>query len=284
MLRYLNIRTALLAPGILVVVAFAVTPLCFSFLNSVRVSGAWSLGNFETVLTNEPYFTVFANSLVIATLTTLLTLLLAMPACAYFARRGSFDAGLFIAAVTLALTVSLLVRTYAWQVLLSYNGILNDISLTLGLSSKRLRILYTKTSVLLVLVQVMLPYACLVIFTSMRNIDHDLLLAARTLGAGPIKTFREAYWPQVSNSVIMAGVIVFTGSAGSFVTPALIGGPDETMIGMQIQADLVVNYINGNGLAAAAGTVLGIVLLVLTGLAVLATRRSFVVSAEQAGS
>lgn len=274
-------RYVLLAPALLATTVFVVTPLILTTIYSFRSEEAWSLRNFHRVLTTEPYFTVFWNSMSIASVTTVSALLLAIPACAYFARPTSSSTGLFLAVVTLALTVSLLIRTYAWQVLLAYNGIFNDLALALGITRAPVRLLYSKAALFIVLTQVMLPYACLVLFTSMRQIDWDLIRAAQTLGAGPLKTFWSAYWPQIKNSVVTAALIVFTGSAGAYVTPALIGGPSETMLGMQIYSDLVINYTEGNGLAAASGTVLGIVLLAFTGLAMLATRNSFVHAGER---
>lgn len=257
-------KRALAAPAVALVLVCIVAPMCVTLYSSVRQGSHWSLQNYREVFTTPATVEVLKITLVISISVTILSVAICAPACAFFAKKGKRAANVFLAVVGISFSISVLIRTFAWQVLLAYNGALNSILVAIGILPHRSHMLYTRNSVIIAMVQTMLPYAALVLFSGMRRVDHRLLFAARTLGASPLRTFREAYWPQVKGSVSMAIILVFTLSAGYFVTPALLGGPSDEMIGMLMQSEISTDYLNGSSRAAAVGVMLGLVLLVVT--------------------
>lgn len=258
------LRYCLLAPGLLLIFLVIALPMTVGFFAAFRSNGVWTLQNFQTVLTQPPYATVLVNTLAISVVVAAVSIGLAFPVCMFFARAGRVATGFFVATMTIVLAISMLVRTYAWQVILAYNGPLNDIAIAMGLYEDRQMMLFTRGAVVVAMIQFMTPYAALIMFSAMRRVDHDVVLASRTLGATWWQGFKSAYWPQVSSSVVLATVLVFSMSTGFFVAPALLGGPSEAMIGTQIHADLVFNYKNGAGLATAQGVLLAVLLAIVT--------------------
>jgi ABC-type spermidine/putrescine transport system permease subunit I len=113
----------------------------------------------------------------------------------------------------------------------------------------------------------------------MRKVDWELVVAARTLGARLPKVVSDVYWPQVRFSFVMTGLIVFVISSSFFVAPALLGGPGETMLGIQMKSDLVNRY--DSGMAATTGTALTIILLIVAWIALKLSGGSFRRVAEE---
>ncbi|MFT4029745.1 MAG: ABC transporter permease [Protaetiibacter sp.] len=273
MLRRRNM--ALLAgPSVLLVGSFVLVPMLVTAVQSLRSDGQWSLGNF-LVLGETPYLPAILTTLWIAVSTTAVTMLLVVPACAFFAARGRVWSNAFLVVVAISFTLSVLTRTLAWQVLLAFNGVVNDMLMALGLVADPIHLLYTPWAVLIAMVQVMLPYAAMLIFTGMRRVDRSIVFAARTLGAGALHTFRHAYWPQIRGSVIMSVVVVFSISAGTFVMPTVLGGPSNIMLGQLMNSALVSDPVNGVGRASAMGVLLAGALIValLAGLQLMGGRK-----------
>jgi ABC-type spermidine/putrescine transport system permease subunit I len=269
------LRWALLLPASLLTGFGIVMPLAAACAWALRRQGAWSFENYRTVLTELPYVPVLANTLLISGLVCLFSVGLAFAVCMQFARSGPRTARLFIGSLTLIIAISVLVKNYALQVILAYNGPLNDAMLGLGLFDHRQRMLYTKPAVIVAMVQFLTPYAALILYGAIRRIDYDIVLATRTLGAGPLTTFRSAVWPQVKTSVLMVSVLIFSIAMGFFVTPALLGGPTDRMIGTQMHTDLIYNRSFGSGLAAAQGMVLTAILGVVALIAFLLAGSGF---------
>lgn len=265
----------LLSPGFVLTFAFVIAPLAICLFASFVFQDAWSVENYRRVLLTSPYVPVLGFTLLTSLIVAVLAVAIAFPACALFNRPGVVVPGLFLALLTVSFTISVLVRTYAWHVVFAYNGVINNLLISLGLVEGRQYLLYTKLSVISALVQIMTPYAALIVFAGMRQVDNDVILAARTLGAGRVRTFVSSFWPQIQSHVVMALLIVFATTSGFFVTPALLGGPGSVMIGMQMHHDLVHNYQDGAGLAAASAVTLSTILLIIAALAVKASGKSF---------
>lgn len=274
---------ALQAPASLLIALGIVVPLAAGFVSALRFQGGWSLHNYDTVLTELPYLPILLNTLAIAALVCLFSVGFAFAACLCVARAGRLATRLFVAALTVIVAISLLVKNYAIQVILAFNGPVNDLGLFLGLWDTRQYLLYTKTVVVIAMVQSLTPYAALILFGAMRRVDFDIVLASRTLGAGRWTTFRTAFWPQVSSAVVMASVLVFSLAAGFFVTPALLGGPTDAMLGSQMHSDLIHNHEQGAGLAAAQGILLAAILALVALAAMRLAGPGFLRAAEGEG-
>lgn len=276
-----KLKYGLLAPGLCLIALTIGLPIIVGFFAAFRSNGGWTLHNFQVVLSQAPYATVLVNTLWISMVVAVASIGLAFPVCMFFSRSSKLATGFFVATMTVVLAISMLVRTYAWQVILAYNGPLNDLALALGLFDERQMMLFTRSAVIIAMVQFMTPYAALILFTAMKRVDHDIVLAARTLGASWWQAFKNAYWPQISGSVVLATVLVFSMASGFFVAPSLLGGPAEAMVGTQIHADLIFNYRNGAGLATAQGAILALILALVSAVGFRLGGSSFLRSASR---
>ena len=206
----------------------------------------------------EPvYLQILFKTFQVALFVTAVSLLLSYP-IASFLSEAKGKKQYFMICVVLPFWTSLLVRTYAWMVLLQMNGLINKSLLGLGLTSEPIKFMYNTLGVVIGMVHVLLPFMVLPIYSVLKGLDRDLKLAAYTLGANKFNTFMRITLP-LSLPGIGAGVVfVFVLSLGFFITPALLGGPKVTMISTMVEAH--VNVLNDWGFAAA----ISIILLIIT--------------------
>jgi mannopine transport system permease protein len=166
---------------------------------------------------------------------------------------------LVAACVLIPLWTSVLVRSYAWIVLLQRTGIVNNTLLSLGLIDQPLRLIYTEGAVIVAMTHVLLPYMILPIFSALRSIPPELDRAARNLGAGPWTSFITVTLPLSLPGVYAGAIMVFILSLGFYVTPALVGGPQNltiaTLIGQQ-----TTDLLNWPFAGALAGLLLAVTL------------------------
>jgi len=154
------------------------------------------------------------------------------------------------------LWVSVLVRTFGWIVVLGREGLVNSMLIGAGIIDTPLQMLYSRGAVYIAMVQVLLPVAILVMFSSMTTINRSLLLASRILGATPWRGFLHVFLPLSAGGAVNAWMLTFVLALGFFITPALVGGPKENMIANIIATQITVTLDWG------LGSALGMVLLV----------------------
>jgi spermidine/putrescine transport system permease protein len=153
--------------------------------------------------------------------------------------------------LTISLFSNYLVRIYAWRSILSSNGLFNWILMSIGLTAEPASyLLFSPSGVILVLMNVYIPFATLPIYSALLNVERDTIDAAADLGAGPLRTFWEVTLPLSMQGVVVAFVFIFLLSAGDFVTPALVGGKNGTMIGNAVatQFGMVSNWPLGSAM------------------------------------
>jgi putative spermidine/putrescine transport system permease protein len=216
-------------------------------------------GSVERVKGDQAIFLdVLARTLFVAGFVTLFTLILGYPVAYVLTIAPKAIAGIMMLMVLLPLWTSLLVRTTAWVVLLQSDGIVNNVLMTLHLSSERLQLIFTRAGTVIAMTHIQLPFTILPIYSVMRSIPATQLRAARSLGAPPSSAFWRIYAPQTLPGVVAGCLMTFILSLGYYITPALVGGPRDQMV-----SNFISVYINRDlnwGLAAA----LGVVLLVVT--------------------
>jgi putative spermidine/putrescine transport system permease protein len=188
---------------------------------------------------------------------TALCLLIGFPVAAVMARAGKRAASWMLMLVLVPFWTSLLVRSTAWVILLQNEGLVNKTLMALGIISSPLPLVFNRAGVIIAMVHVLLPYAILPIYSVMKGISGNHLRAAASLGASPLRVFRTVYLPLTLPGVAAGGTLVFVLSVGFYVTPALVGGPGDQMIGYFIAyfTNSAVNW----GLASALGAFLLIV-------------------------
>jgi mannopine transport system permease protein len=257
--QYSPAASLLLATPFLLMIALAfILPLAMLLRESLFVP-SFSIANYEKVFDEPVYLRVMFRTLRISALVTIITLLLAYPLAALMARTRGLLLGLLLLSVLLPLWTSVLVRTYAWLVLLQRNGVLNEALFGLGLIKAPMQMLRTEGAVVLAMSHVLLPFMVLPLYAALRAIPDDYGRAARMLGASSLSVFRHVVLP-LSLSGISAGcLIVFLMAMGFFVTPALIGGPQQMMLATLVQQQ-VTELLNWPFAGALVGVLLAFVL------------------------
>ncbi|MBI0538152.1 ABC transporter permease [Roseomonas sp. KE2513] len=265
--RYSPAASLLLtAPFLLLVTFVFILPLAVLLRESLFVPEP-TTAHYARAFAEPVYLRVMLRTLVIAVLVTALALVLAWPLALVMSRSRGLLLGLLAAAVLLPLWTSVLVRTYAWMVLLQRNGVLNQMLQGVGLTSAPVGFLYTQGAVVLAMAHVLLPFMVLPILSALRGIPEDLTRAAQMLGASSWSTFREVVWPLALPGVTSGCLMVFLLALGFFVTPALIGGPQQMMI-----STLVSQQVREMLDWPFAGALVGILLLFVLAIAVVFKR------------
>ena len=197
---------------------------------------------------------LYGRTLLVSLGTTLICLLLGFPVAAVMAQARPATASWLLMLVLIPFWTSLLVRTTAWVVLLQNQGPVNKLLEWLGLIDQPLTLIFNRTGVFIAMVQVLLPYMILPLYSVMKGISPTHLRAAASLGAKPLRAFRTVYLPLTAPGIAAGATLVFVLSVGFYVTPALVGGPGDQMIGYFI-AYLTNSAVNW-GLASALGALL----------------------------
>ena len=185
----------------------------------------FSLTQYIAVFTQYDYLYALWTTLGVSVLTAMLTVLLAWPAAWLLVttRRRTWRTLLYIILISPLLT-SVVIRTFAWIVLLAQNGLVNSVLMATSLIPQPLSLLWNMNAVIIAYVQVMLPFAVLPLITSLNEMAPSLRLASMSLGATPSQTFRWVVLPLTLPGMVTGFVIVFSLAAGSYITPLLIGG------------------------------------------------------------
>ncbi len=250
---------SLATPAILVIAAIILIPVCWLFyLSFVGSDGAYSLEHYQKMIEYKSYARTFVTTFQVSILTTLLCILIGYPLAYFLALLPPRLAGIFMLAVLLPFWTSLLVRTYAWLVLLQKNGILNDFAMQVGLWETPVKLVHNLTGTLIGMAHIMLPFLVLPLYGSMRKIERDMMHAAANLGATPIQAFWKVYFPLSLSGLVAGSLIVFVLCLGFYVTPAVLGGGRVVMVATQITAILEHQFDWG------AASALGVVLLIAT--------------------
>ncbi|MGK7864163.1 ABC transporter permease [Falsiroseomonas sp. E2-1-a4] len=225
-----------------------------------------TLDQFEKAALDDLYVMVLYGSMEIAVLVTVICLALAYPVAAWLAQAGrtGFILGMFF--LLLPFWTSILVRTYAWMVLLGRNGVINRTLRDWGLIEFPLPLLHNLTGVLIGIVHVMLPYMVIPIYAALLRIDPDLRRAAEGLGAPAWRAFLRVTLPLSLPGVFAGCALVFVITLGFFITPALLGGGQVMMIAMLIEQQ-VREFLDWNFAAALATVLLAATLVIYAALA-----------------
>jgi ABC-type spermidine/putrescine transport system permease subunit I len=222
----------LAAPLLLFMLMFYALPVLAMLSRSV-LDPVWTLRNYVALAGDTVFLHVFWTTLRTAIAVTVGYLILGYPVALALVRPGR-AAGVALLIVLLPFWTSILVRSYAWMVVLGRRGLLNEALLAGGTIDHPLRILNTSIAVHIAMIHILLPYMILPIANALRQIDPSLSRAALGLGATPYRVFREVIWPLSMPGVAAGVLLVFVLSLGFYITPALVGGPRDMTVSMLI--------------------------------------------------
>jgi spermidine/putrescine transport system permease protein len=278
--RQNTVLAALLAPVTLYLGVFFLCPLLiialFSFLEPGLYGGVvwnfyhWNYGRIfgwadGLIEVYEPiYLQILGRSLAFATFTVLASLLLCYPVAFWVSRLPEKWRVSFLFLVTLPFFTSLIVRLYAWLLILKPSGVVNNALMSLGLTSAPIDILYTPFAVVLGMVYIMIPFMFLPVYAAVDNLDRSLVEASLDLGANRVQTFIKVIVPQTLPGIVGGSMIVFIPSVGNFVVPDILGGAKGLMIGNLVEQQFLSarNWPFGSALSMIIMAVVLTVLLV----------------------
>ena len=190
-----------------------------------------NLGNYFMLGDDELYLASYLSSLRIATVSTLLCLVLGYPMAYAIARANKETQTVLLLLIMMPTWTAILIRVYAWMGILSNNGLLNGFLLQIGLINEPLQILNTNLAVYIGIVYSYLPFMVLPLYANLVKHDMTLLEAAADLGCRDISAFWKITVPLSKNGVVAGCMLVFIPAVGEFVIPELLGGPETLMIG-----------------------------------------------------
>ena len=227
----------LLAPAVAFLLIFFGYPVA-RLLGLSIFDPEFTLRNYEAALTAPVYVHVLQTTLKISIETTLLCLVLGYPLAYALSTAPERVRNLLIIAVVLPYFTSILVRSYAWLVLLGRHGILNEAMIGLGVIDHPVKMIYNTAGVVIGMTHIMLPIMVLALYSVMRGIDMNLVKVSDSLGASRTQTFLRVYFPLSLPGVGAGCLLVFIFSVGFYVTPALLGGLRDTMLAMLIATQI----------------------------------------------
>ena len=231
----------LIYPGLLWFFIFFLLPLSVILIYAVTAHSLvpgeplkFTLSNFAVIFQRKHYLIILLRSLKISFLTTIFSIIFSYPVAYFLAKRTKFDKVLIVV-LMIPFWINYLIRTFAWKLILSENGVLNQLLLWLKVIDEPIRILYSQTSVLLGLIYMYTPMMVLPLYASLLRIDNSLVEASQDLGASRIRAFFDITFKLSLTGIFAGTLLVFIPALGSFAIPAILGGTDSVMIGNIIE-------------------------------------------------
>ena len=246
-------------PALVIVGLLLLAPLGWLLYQSfVDQEGAWTLAHYARIWNDPGYRATFVLTFEISFLVTALAILIGFPLSYLLSQLTGAWAAIGLALVIVPFWTSLLVRTYAWLVLLQRKGLINNTLIDLGLISEPLTLVHNYAGTVISMLHIMLPFMILPLYGVLKGIPPLYMKAAASLGAGPIKRFFWVYLPLAAPGLVAGGLMVFIQALGYYITPALVGGASDQMLSF-----FVANYTTDTGNWGMAAT-LGLIMLVIT--------------------
>jgi putative spermidine/putrescine transport system permease protein len=257
---------ALSTPATLLVVLLLVLPVGATIAVTFGNPEGW-LASYTAFFESRFRRTVLWRTLEIATLTTVVSVFVGFFTAYVVARAHPRLKSILIIAAVFPLLTGVIVRSFAWLILLGRNGLVNGTLIWLGITDEPIAMLYTQWSVVLAMVYLFVPLMVLTLVGVLETIPNDVIEAASSLGATPAATFRQVIFPLAVPGIIVGAVLVFTGSFTAYATPALLGGDRQMMLGTLLHQQAMVN-LNWDS----ASTVAAIMVVVTVAVVLLMTR------------
>lgn len=253
--KFFSRRLLLLIPALALMAAALLLPLANALVQSISTP---ELGpdNYIRLFTDGATIDIVLRTVAVALSVTVLTALLGYP-YAYFMTRTNSGWRLVLSLIVLVpFWTSMMARNFAWMGILQRNGPVDSVATFV--TGEGLVLLGTIVGVTIAMTQVMLPFMVLPLYSNLAGINRNLLTAAQSLGSSPTRAFWKTYFPLSVPGIISGGILVFAMSFGFYVTPALLGSPQEALVA-QLMGQRVLDVLDFGGASA-----LGLVVLALT--------------------
>jgi spermidine/putrescine transport system permease protein len=245
MSQILKKNRMLIYPGFLWFIVFFMLPLVIIFAyaftdNFLRFGHTvhFTFNNFLIIFERKYYFLLLLRSLRISLITTVFSITFAYPISYFLAKKTKYDK-LLIIILMVPFWVNYLIRTFAWKLLISENGVLNTFLLSIHLIHEPLKLLYSETAVILGLIYSYTPMMVLPLYATISKIDDKLTEAALDLGASKTRAFFDITFRLSLTGIFAGTILVFIPALGSFAIPAILGGTNSLMIGNTIENQFI---------------------------------------------
>lgn len=239
----------MLAPAAFLLIVFFVLPYFSIATMSLRDASTsaihgdgWTIRHYSDALGDTFILTVLLRTIVIGAIVTLLALILGYPIAYHLAYSRSRWTSVLYVCVLSPLLVGLVVRTFAWMIILSNNGLANQTLIGIGLIDFPLPLLGTPQGVVIALTHVFLPFVILPLLGNLQAISPDLAMASRSLGASRLRTFLTVTLPLSLPGIQAGTILVFVLSISAYVTPALLGGVQGRTMSVLVVQYLIDNF------------------------------------------
>ena len=249
----------LAAPLLIFMLVFYALPVLSMLMRSLFNPGL-TLSHYASLPDDVVFIKVFWNTLYTSVIVTLGTLLLGYPVALALVRTRRL-APLILVVIMLPFWTSVLVRSYAWMVLMGRHGLINEAMMAAGFLDRPMRLLNTPLATQIAMIHILLPYMILPIANALRQIDPSLARAASGLGATPLSTFRQVILPLSMPGVAAGTLLVFVLALGFYITPAMVGGPREITLSMLIAQQ--VDQLNWSYAACLSAVLLATALVII---------------------
>lgn len=246
----------LFLPALALLLLFILAPAA-DLLRASVFDPEFTTKHFARLVDRGVYIDVMLRTIRVSLVVAVLCTIIGYPVAYFINLQPRRRQTILLFLILIPMWMSILIRTFAWIVVLDREGLVNEAMMAVGLVNEPVRMLFTSGAVLAAMVQILLPIQILTCYAAMTEIDFDLIRAARVLGAKPRQALTRVFLPLSLEGTITGMVIVFMLSMGFFITPALLGGRQDTMIANLIEFQ--VQRLNWSFAAA-----LGLVLLILT--------------------
>lgn len=230
----------------------------FYHWNYGRILG-WADGFYEEF--DIVYLEILFRSIGLAAATVICSLVVCYPVAFWISRLSPKMKSLFILLITLPFFSSMIVRLYAWILILRDSGFANQFLEWTGVISEPMSIMYSGTAVIIGMVYIFVPFMFLPIYSSVEKLDTRLIQASEDLGATPFTTFRRVIFPMTLPGIMAGSVLVFIPSLGNFVIPELFGGAKVLMIGNMVEQQFL--YARNWPFGAALSMIITLFMLIL---------------------
>lgn len=226
-------------PAVIILLALYVAPIVNVLILSVTDPQP-GFGNYAKIIESDTVGRLIWTTIRLCLITTFFAVLLG-----YVVAYAMFNALAHVrrrmmAILLVSFWISVLVRSFAWLMLLGHNGLVNNALMATGLINTPLPLVRNELGVLIGMTEYMVPYAILPLLANMQGIDHRVITASRSLGASRIQTFLRVFLPMTKPGIVAAALLVFISSLGFYVTPAVLGGGKVQMIAEYISVQLLV--------------------------------------------
>lgn len=256
----------LLTISVTFLLVFMILPILDMFTKSVVDDNGFTWSYFKEFFSKSLYAKILLNTIRLSLIIGLVTIVLGYPVAYLMNRVGPVLRCIIMGCVQIPFWTSLLVRTYSWIAILQNQGVVNVVLQKLGIIKQPIQLLYNDAGVIIVMTYIMLPYMIFSISSVMGQIDKNVIIASRSLGAGKTMTFFRIFLPLSLQGIMSGFFIVFLNTMGYYIVPALVGGQKSQMFSQTIQNELS-GVLNWNFASA-----ISIILVMVTMMIVLASK------------